>query len=543
MRALSPDPEPGWESQAAICRSILDKSIVAEFRVPLNQLPSGPRLNVLHVPSESGLLSARELDITACDGTRLAEAIASGCWSAEEVTVAYLKRATIGHQMVNFATEFLADRALATARELDVYFKKTGKTVGPLHGVPISVKEHIGIKNRICHTGYVAWIKNVASADALVVHLLQKAGAVILLRSNEPQSLMHGDTNNNITGMTLNPCNTSLSAGGSSGGEGACIRLRGSAIGIGTDIGGSIRIPSSFNGVYGFRPTALRMPYQGIHTVAGGQEALRSVAGPLANSMDDLELVMRSVLDQSPWEIETSLVPLPWRSVPVQATREMTVGIMHSNGLVTAHPPIRRAMKYAQAKLEEAGIRTVPWEPYRHEEASRLLGTLFFADGAQSHRKVLAESAEPVHRLTEFVMTGARTLSFEEYWQCNVDREQLRSQYHQLMKQRGVDCILCPATNGVATRQGNNEYWFYTGLWNLLDQPALVFPTGLEVDPALDPADVDYVPLNENDRREHAKYCPEIFAGMPICLQVVGKHFRDEETVAAARVVESVLRA
>lgn len=130
--------------------------------------------------------------------------------------------------------------------------------------------------------------------------------------------------------MTLNPCNSEWSAGGSSGGEGSCIRFKGSAIGIGTDIGGSIRIPASFNGVYGFRPTALRMPYSGVHTVAGGQEALRSVAGPLARSVDDLELLMRSVLDSEPWNIETSLVPLPWRSST--STNKITVGIMHSNG-------------------------------------------------------------------------------------------------------------------------------------------------------------------------------------------------------------------
>ncbi|KAK5312773.1 hypothetical protein LTR93_011194 [Exophiala xenobiotica] len=282
------------------------------------------------------------------------------------------------------------------------------------------------------------------------------------------------------------------------------------------------------------------MPYQGVHTVAGGQEALRSVAGPLANSIDSVELLMKSVLAQEPWEIETSLVPLPWRSVP--AKRDITVGIMHSNGLVKPHPPVQRAMRYAESKLTEAGIKVVTWESFRHQDAFNLLGTLFFADGAESHRKVLAESGEPIHRLTEFVMTGARKLTFEEYWQSHIDRERLRSEYHQLMKQRGVDCILCPVTNGVATRQGNNEYWFYTGLWNILDQPALAFPTGLEVDPELDPAEVDYLPLNENDRREHAKYSPEVFAGMPICLQVVGKHFRDEETVAAARVIESVIK-
>lgn len=132
--------------------------------------------------------------------------------------------------------------------------------------------------------------------------------------------------------MTLNPFNRKLSPGGSSGGEGSCIRFRGSAIGVGTDIGGSIRIPSSFCGVYGFRPTALRIPYQGVYTVAGGQEALRSVIGPLARSIDDLELFMKSILDQNPADTEMSLVPLPWRSV--SDPEKLTVGIMYTNGYV-----------------------------------------------------------------------------------------------------------------------------------------------------------------------------------------------------------------
>lgn len=132
--------------------------------------------------------------------------------------------------------------------------------------------------------------------------------------------------------MTLNPLNSRLSPGGSSGGEGACVKFKGSAIGLGTDIGGSIRIPSSFNGIYGFRPTALRIPYKGIYTVSGGQEALRSVAGPMARSIDDLELVMKTIIDQNPWDEETSLVPLPWKMIT--PTESIKIGIMHSNGYV-----------------------------------------------------------------------------------------------------------------------------------------------------------------------------------------------------------------
>lgn len=107
-------------------------------------------------------------------------------------------------------------------------------------------------------------------------------------------------------------------------------------------------------------------------------------------------------------------------------------------------------------------------------------------------------------------MGGAKKLSFDRYWKFNTAREALREEYHKLMQDRGVNIILCPPTNGSATLQGNNEYWFYTGLWNILDQPAAVFPTDLVVDPDLDPVDKQYVPLNDTDRREHEKCKPPI---------------------------------
>lgn len=110
--------------------------------------------------------------------------------TAVETVTAFLKRAHVGHQLVNFATEFMVPEALAAARELDACFKATGKLFGPLHGIPISVKEHVGFKGRICHSGYTAWIDNVAKEDALILRLLRQAGAVFHVRTNEPQSMM-----------------------------------------------------------------------------------------------------------------------------------------------------------------------------------------------------------------------------------------------------------------------------------------------------------------------------------------------------------------
>ena len=128
----------------------------------------------------------------------------------------------------------------------------------------------------------------------------------------------------------MNGSHLKLSCGGSSGGEGAGIGFRSSALGLGTDIGGSIRIPAAFNGVYGFRPTASRLPYDGIELPGAGQESIKCVIGPLTHSIDDINLFMKTALDQKPWDTEVSLVPLPWRTVP--STKDITIGVMWSDG-------------------------------------------------------------------------------------------------------------------------------------------------------------------------------------------------------------------
>lgn len=128
----------------------------------------------------------------------------------------------------------------------------------------------------------------------------------------------------------MNPNRRNLSCGGSSGGEGASIAFGSAAMGLGTDIGGSIRIPAAFNGVYGFRPSASRLPYDGIELPGAGQESVKCVIGPLARSVDDINLFMKTTLDQEPWETEVSLLPLPWKIV--EPSKDITVGIMWSDG-------------------------------------------------------------------------------------------------------------------------------------------------------------------------------------------------------------------
>lgn len=132
--------------------------------------------------------------------------------------------------------------------------------------------------------GYISWLGKHETQDSILASLLRKAGAVFYVKTSVPQTLMTGETVNNIIGRTVNPRNKNWSCGGSSGGEGAVISMRGSVIGLGTDIGGSIRIPAAFNFLYGIRPSHGRVPYGGMANSMAGQETVHSVVGPLGHS-------------------------------------------------------------------------------------------------------------------------------------------------------------------------------------------------------------------------------------------------------------------
>ncbi|KAK2027473.1 amidase [Colletotrichum zoysiae] len=533
-----------WELKAEKCRKILEESMKPEWLLAADELPPSNQLNVSKFIDTCKLLTSREQAITSCSGVDLVNQMAEGKLTAVETVTAFLKRAHVGHQLVNFATEFLVDDALAAAEKLDKHFKETGKVVGPLHGLPISIKEHIGLKGRICHSAYVAWADNVVQEDALVLRLAAKAGAVFHVRTNIPQSCMHLDCSNPIYGTTVNPYNRNLTSGGSSGGEGSCVGLRCSVMGLGTDIGGSVRVPAAFCGSYGLRTTALRNPYKGICVPGLGQESIRCILGPLANSVADIQLFEDVVLNQEPWEEETSLVPLPWKRVEIYTPGQFTIGVIWDDGMVRPHPPVTRALKHAAKKLQEAGVNVVDFEPYKHSEGADIINMLYFPDAAATQREVLAQGGEPVAPLTEWAFNYSKPepLSIRENWELNLRREAFREEYHRIMKERNIDFILCPAYVGVAAKCGAAQYWHYTTIWNILDQPSVTFPTGLYADPAIDVVEKDYKPRSATDEREYKKYVAEEFEGAPIALQLAGKHFRDEETVAAADLISKIIQ-
>lgn len=209
--------------------------------------------NVRSVPSK--VLSLEDVAITETPIDKLLSLLATGKLSSVRCTEAFLRRAVLAHQLTNCATDFFPEMALAKAKECDEYLAKHAKTMGLLHGLPVSLKDQLLIKDTVATMGYVAWTDNVAMKNGVITDVLLKADGVLYVRTSVPQSLMRCETHNHIYGRTVNPFNRSFTAGGSSGGEGALVRLDGSALGLGTDIGGSVRVPVAFNGLWGMRPS------------------------------------------------------------------------------------------------------------------------------------------------------------------------------------------------------------------------------------------------------------------------------------------------
>ena len=211
-------------------------------------------------------LTMDEIAIVECDATELVEKIRAGVFKCVDVIRAYCHAATIAQDYTNCLTEVFYDEAISRARELDKHMEKTGQPVGPLHGLPVSIKDHIMVKGKDTSSGYVAWCYNTeASEDAVAVNIFRQAGAVLYVKTNNPQTLLvrpcsiHRyvlaiptstsfyfyffqslETDNNIYGRTSHPKNRNLTSGGSSGRESALIAMHGSPLGLGTDIGGSI---------------------------------------------------------------------------------------------------------------------------------------------------------------------------------------------------------------------------------------------------------------------------------------------------------------
>lgn len=543
--------EREWLPKVLKYRADLEKAVLPEYKI---ELPKSieklqeEQFNPLQYLRDQKLLSDEERRITELSSTELAKEIADGKLKAEVVFKAYARRAVICHQFTNCALDLFLDEGLQRAKELDAYYEKHGKVVGPLHGVPISLKEQMDYKKRITNGCWVSLLDRIPKEHGATTKTLEKLGAVFYVRTNQPQTLMHLDSNNNLIGSSRNPFNLALSPGGSSSGEGSIVGFGGSSIGVGSDIGGSIRAPAAYSGCHGLRPTTRRVALRGGISSGIGQESVVAVSGPMARSIDDIDLFMKHYInDGKPWEEDQWALPMPWRLVAPPKPSSLTVAVMYDDGIVRPTPPIARGLKEVVDKLVKAGVNVVEFKPIRMQEAMDTVNKLYSCDGNYMQKKLIADSGEPLMKLSKWALNyglGSKDIGVAENRKLNAIRDLLRQEYTNYMIDNKVDLILGPAYNNVAPRLEEVYNWSYTALYNILDFPSLLVQTGLFQDPSVDkwgPDFASYTYRSNLEELELSGYDPERFKGAPIAVQFAARRYFDEELVAAAKTVVDIL--
>ncbi|KAI5120833.1 hypothetical protein M0805_007020 [Coniferiporia weirii] len=527
------------------------------------------RLKSVVSPSEKDIskvlfveLSPSEIEIVHCDATALLSSVRERRLSCLQVIQAYCHAATVAQDLTNCLTEIFFEDALLRAEELDRHLEQTGELYGPLHGLPVSVKDHIKIKGKDTSTGYVAWCyRTMAEEDAVAVDILRRAGAILFVKTNNPQTLLSLETNNNIFGRTCNPFNRDLTPGGSSGGESALIALHGSPMGIGTDIGGSIRLPAACTGLYGFKASVGRLPHRGLLGSHDGMDAIVGVLGPIARSVRDLSLFCKVMLHYEPWLVEASLLELPWKSDIAEGKglpSQLCFAILWDDKVYKPHPPILDALAKCKALLTDAGHILIDWIPMDHKNAWDLITKLYFLDGGEEYEAILKETGEPPVPQTKWILdqvpNNGKPFSIGETFRLNLEREAFR---HKLLKHwndtktrtgtgRPVDAILAPVAPTLAPKHDTTKWWGYTSYWNLADYPAAVFPVG------------HYTGIGGEERRGvlpraalngTATACskaaeqwePALHEGLPISLQLIGRRLNEEKVLGMLDVIDRIV--
>ncbi|KAG8735997.1 hypothetical protein FRC10_009926 [Ceratobasidium sp. 414] len=551
--------QPDWRLRAQAKKQRQVDSIPQDWIISIPK----DQQNVTRVSYECGLLTPFEAEVTdTLDVAVILEKLSGGVWTSVDVTRAFYKRAIIAHQATNCLTEIFVERTLARAAEMDEYLAKNKEPKGPLHGLPISLKDQFTMEGLETINGYVANIGDLATDNAVLVDILYELGAVPFKQ--------WGETYNNVFGRTLNPYNLTLTPGGSSGGEGALIAMRGSPLGVGTDIGGSVRIPASMCGIYSLRPSYCRLPYYGARNCLEGQESVLSVLGPMTNSLSGLKIFTKAVVDTRPWLRDPMCIRKVWDEEAYQLVEHggrggrKCFGLMYDDGLVRPNPPVFRAMDIMRNALEAAGhegsggdemFLVIEWENRRHEDIFvNLEKRIFLADGDEDYRRECERSGEPriqtmdptlySHELhdpeTNKGIDIIEPLSVYELWQLHKQKRELRKEYldhwqstvSRTTTGRQVDAVISPAVPYAATPHGKNSSPFYTSLWNAVDYTAGVLPVTV-VDPELDRPVPPHDFYSDEDRDiYHMSLAlsdkPGVYKDAPIGLQVVGQRLEEE---------------
>nr|AMB48853.1 amidase [Fusarium camptoceras] len=516
-----------WSEIASEKRAIRDEKLARTYGEEL--------------PVDARILAAKDIQ----DLTRLLEA---GEITSEAIILAHILKAKEAHRRTNCLTEIRFDEALLEARQLDAFQQEHGCLKGPLHGIPVSLKDQFDIQGLDSTLGYVGRSFRPADEDCLLVTVLKQLGAVILAKTNLPQSILWGETENPLWGLTTHPMNPDFTPGGSTGGEGTLLALNGSAIGWGTDIGGSIRIPAHINGLWGFKPSSGRFSYQGVAVSQDGQQQVPSSIGPMARTLNTLTLVSKAVIEAECWKLDPQLLPIPWKEDVFQqySKKKLVIGLMLDDGVVMPHPPIKRIFNDLCQKLEANGHELVSWDTSLVNECVDLMSEHYLVDGGEDIRRDVDAAGEPYLPHVQNLVDRASAISVYEYWQLNKRKKSKQAAYNHMWNSakspsgRPVDILLVPTMPHTAIPHRTMRHAAYTKLFNFLDYTALSFPAG-KASKALDAILPSYEPRNSADAWNWGLYDIDKMDGFSVGLQIVGRRMEEEKVLGAAHQFQKLL--
>lgn len=479
----------------------------------------------------------------------------------------FLLRALEAHATTNCLTAIMLDDAIAAAQAADASFDAAEKRESLPHllGIPMTIKESIAVIGTDSTMGLASLAHNPAEEDSPVVTLLRRAGATIFAKTNVPQLLLSYECDNPLFGKCTNPFNSQYGPGGSSGGEGAILALRGSAAGIGSDVGGSIRIPASFCGVCGLKPSHWRVSTKGGPSPLPGLESLALVYGPMGRSVQDLTDVFRALTPHVLNIADGSVMNVPFQQAAFDEAmlkKVLRIGYYVDDGFVMASPACARAVTEAVAALSAAGHECVAWVPPGDGKHIELYMSLIAADSGRTPVGQLRDDAPNAFIAPTAMMAAlpncftsvasvlARTFvdktygrlvgclqerKVDEFYQLLDERDKLRHSFAASMQ--GFDFIIGPTAILPAVRCGSTTQLpfgaSYTMMYNVVDLPVVALPV-TKVDPLKD--EWSNLPPNTKNRvmvqmfRE--LYDASQMAGLPVGVQVITPRFTEERALA-----------
>ncbi|HEV8716129.1 MAG TPA: amidase [Candidatus Binatia bacterium] len=459
--------------------------------------------------------SAKSTELIYTSATRLAQAIRKKKVSSEEVVNAYLQRIEAINPKLNAIVQLTADTARAQAREADESLAQ-GKIKGQLHGVPVTIKDLFETAGVICAAGTKGRATFVPTQDATIVARLRAAGAILLGKTNVPELGLAPETDNLVYKWTDNPYDRSRTPGGSSGGEAAIIAAGGSPLGLGSDAGGSIRLPCHFCGIAGLKPNTGRVPRTGHVPPPGGALDTLWQPGPMARFVEDLILTLPIIAGVD--GRDAGIIPMPLGDPRTVDLKRLRVAFYTDNGILSPTAETVATVKTAAQALSDAGLAVEEARPAGIEQSFELFYGLLGADGGAGLRMIFEMiGTTELHRLTQQRLELMRpyAISTTEFLALLFRWDQFRSAMLSFMDK--YDVILCPVNAYPAMRHGTafdddkRPAFSYAHTYNLTGWPSVVVRGGTS---------------------------PE---GLPIDIQVVAGPWREDVALAVAQHIETTL--